>query len=133
MKPPHVIQLRYPWQRERLADGRRAHRRHFHRPSGLGSADRVELLLRETPPRCEIRLNGHRLDSQNAATGEFRQDITAILLPRNLVEILLPPDTGAAGPVDFAEDRMRTSPPCVVCLEIRSDASVEDAAGDCGC
>jgi hypothetical protein len=86
MDQPHVIRLRDPWERSRLADGDLL-QRWFHKPTGLDATSRVHLVIAGALPR-RVFLNEHPLAP--ASPGVY--EITSLLEVRNRLAIELPED-----------------------------------------
>ena len=91
--PPHdsaEFQARIPsdWGRELGADfrGTAVYRRGFHRPTGLDSNQRVELVVEQVDFQGSVILNGHELGTADLDR-EFRQPIQAMLMPFNELTI----------------------------------------------
>jgi Glycosyl hydrolase 2 galactose-binding domain-like len=83
---PHLIRLREPWEREPLESlGAVRFTRHFHRPTGLGAASRVWLVIENIDSRAAVTLNDRLLGEIEDWPARF--EITADLLPRNLLAI----------------------------------------------
>ena len=101
----HVIRLRGPWEYRPSASGSRpaetdglpppgrvAYHRRFGRPTGLGSADRVELVIDRVDALGSVQLNGESLGEIPAGGQAWRCDVTTRLTRRNelIVEVELP-------------------------------------------
>ena len=120
----HIIRLRGPWEYRVLTSdsplsghltmpadwgstlgadfrGRVAYRRRFGRPTGLGPADRVELVIGRVDALGSVRLNGEPLGEIPAGGQPWRCDVTAALRRRNelIVEVELPHAPDHARPV----------------------------------
>lgn len=87
----HTFNLTNAWQPP--APGSRTWIRRFGRPSGIGPADRIWLVM-DVPPPPDARLNAAPLPAP-AEKAPWRADVTALLGERN--ELLLPLDVDAAG------------------------------------
>ena len=107
---PHVIRLREPWERQRLADGSLRLTRRFHRPTGLDEKSRVWLVVEKLQGPAEIALNDRVLgplaasetpghDGRSTAH-HARFEITELLRPENVISIVataLPDKKAPAG------------------------------------
>jgi hypothetical protein len=93
---PHLIRLREPWEREPLDEGAVRYRRRFHRPTGLDESSRVWLVIDAVGSPATVTLNDRLLG--DVAGYRARFDITAELLPQNLLAMVLPPPA-VLGPV----------------------------------
>jgi hypothetical protein len=98
---PHVIRLRAPWEIEPLPEppGLLRCTRHFNRPTGLESGERVWLVLPSLASPGTIVLNGDPLEPTPglpADGGSVRCEITSRLTARNKVEIQLAANTDTA-------------------------------------
>lgn len=102
----HRIGLSQAWQ-VREADGDAPPRwsRSFGRPTGLGEADRVLLVVEGADVVAELTLNGIRLGRPSDSRPRSEFDVTSLLLPRN--ELLLAPD-GARCPQGGEESEAST-------------------------
>jgi len=107
---PHVIRLREPWERQRLADGSLRLMRRFHRPTGLDDKSRVWLVVENLEGAAEILLNERvlgRLEASEtpgqdarSAAHHARFEITELLRPENVISIVataLPDKDAPAG------------------------------------
>jgi hypothetical protein len=97
---PHIIRLREPWERERLADGSLRLMRRFHRPTGLDETSRVWLVVENLDGAAEVslndrvlgRLSGGQKPSDDAVTkAQARIEITQSLRPHNMIAIVAGP------------------------------------------
>jgi beta-galactosidase/beta-glucuronidase len=72
--------------------GRVAYHRRFGRPTGLGTADRVELVINRVDALGSVQLNGELLGEIPAGGRAWRCDVTTRLTRRNelLVEVEVP-------------------------------------------
>lgn len=107
MNPTHRIHLGNAWEPV-LAGGvatPTAWRRRFGRPSGLGRAVRVWLVI-ERPTTCGVTLNGRSLPA-GVAGAQYRHEIGSLLAARN--ELLVEP-AATAGATTVA-DRSRAPLP----------------------
>jgi hypothetical protein len=134
---PYRIRLRGPWEvtlierdgtaeplrfayipaewRELFGDraGTGVFRRRFNRPTGLGPADEIWIVLTSVPGEVKFEINGRALSSC-ALTAERRAyDVTAELQEHNLIEVHVTDDPAehAGTPGGLWE---------TVCLEIRA-------------
>jgi len=82
----HTIRLREPWEVE-FQPGRVIYRRHFNRPTGLGSGDVVRLMIDQLADGATVSFNGELL-----ASGDSRWNISAQLENRNAIAVSLPRD-----------------------------------------
>jgi len=80
--------------------GRVAYLRRFGRPTGLGAADRVEIVITRIDAWGSVRLNGRELGEIPVGGHVWRCDITSHMAVRNelLVEVELPRVTGDSPP-----------------------------------
>jgi len=81
--------------------GRVAFHRRFGRPTGLGPADRVDLVIDGVGPSGSVRLNGESLGEIPLGWQVWRCDVTTRLRQRNelIVEIERPPVTDGKPPI----------------------------------
>ncbi len=81
--------------------GRVAYHRRFGRPTGLGSADRVELVIVRVDALGSVQLNGEWLGEIPAGGQAWRCNVTTRLTRRNelIVEVELPHVTDDRPPV----------------------------------
>lgn len=84
----HRIRLREPWECETRRDGV-CWRRRFNRPTGLGSRERVSLVVERLAGNGEVRLNGALLGRLEPADAAARFDVTDRLEPHNEVMLLV--------------------------------------------
>lgn len=84
----HRIHLREPWPCE---VGREAvcWRRRFNQPTGLGSRERVWLVLEGLPGHGEVHLNSAFLGQVEPSAPASRFDITGYLQPHNELVLLV--------------------------------------------
>jgi hypothetical protein len=97
----HIIRLRGPWACEHLQGAVRFTRR-FHCPTGLDAASRVWLAIDEVDGRATVMLNdrlcgeiassatARTLDDAESQRCPGRFDVTADLLPHNVLSITVP-------------------------------------------
>ncbi len=94
LPPPGRIQMPADWGDSLGPDfrGRVRYQRRFGSPTGLSSGDRVELVVEAVDARGRVSVNGTSLGEIYFADPPARFDITARLLPSNLliVEVELP-------------------------------------------
>jgi hypothetical protein len=93
----HAIRLTAAWERSELAGWIR----YFGSPSRLGRHHRVNLVCHGPSCEPELRLNGEPLGRPDRVeASRLVWDVTALLIPRNSLEIAahadigLPPETG---------------------------------------
>ncbi len=110
---PYRIRLRKPWQVERLPDGLRW-RRTFHRPTGLGAAERVWIAVEGTDATGSVALNDQPLGPLAGRGSPSRFEVTGLLRGRNelVLVIDLTPQGGETVP---------SCPPGEVGIEIWPD------------
>ncbi len=101
----HTIRLRGFWTATPADGGRTRHARAFGRPGTLGPAERVWLVGPALPGAGGVFVNGTPVGTVPGAGGAWAFDVTALLLPRNEVAVV----------VDTAD------PMADVALEIRTD------------
>ena len=94
----HIIRLREPWEVEPRPGGV-VYRRYFNRPTGLAGGEAVRLAIDGLPLLAAVSFNGAPLAEGSSG------DITAALLPRNLVVIEVA-GAEAAGELPFGEVRL---------------------------
>ena len=82
----HRIRLRKPWGSEVIA-GAICWRRRFGRPTGLGAADRLWIVVENLPQAGSVELNGVLLGALGARAACGRFEVTGRLDARN--ELLL--------------------------------------------
>ncbi len=108
----HRIRLRKPWGSE-VTVGAICWRRRFGRPSGLGAADRLWIVVENLPQAGSIALNGVLLGALSGGTACGRFEVTGRLDAPN--ELLLRLQTpGDAQRPSFG------SPPGEISIEIQS-------------
>jgi hypothetical protein len=116
MNQPHLIRLRGPWQFQTLADstphatgrielpgdlnqlvadyeGTVRFSRRFHKPTGIDSGTRVDLVILGLPDKTQLDINGH---VEAARPDEHRMDITGRLQPTNEIMLEFPVVSGQA-------------------------------------
>jgi hypothetical protein len=108
----HRIRLRKPWGSEVIA-GAICWRRRFGRPTGLGAADRLWIVVENLPQAGSIALNGVLLGALGGGAACGRFEVTGRLDARN--ELLLRLQT----PGD-AHLPSSGSPPGEISIEIQS-------------
>ncbi len=90
----HRIRLRHPWHSQATPHGTRWQRQ-FNRPTGLGPAQRVWIVVRGIAAPGSAALNGKTLGTLSAqADTPTAFDVTDLLRPHNRLELEL--DTPAA-------------------------------------
>ncbi len=103
LPPPGRIAMPSDWSATLGPDfrGRVAYHRRFGRPTGLGAADRVELVVERVDALGSVRLNGETLGEIPAGGQAWRCDVTARLAPRNelIVEVELPQGADRSPPI----------------------------------
>lgn len=102
MSDPHRIRLQAAWD---AATGRTTWTRPFGRPTGVGPADRIWLVIERAAP-CAVALNGRALPPVTAGADAWRHDVTAALRDRNELRLEFPGLSGdgiAAGRVPLPE------------------------------
>ena len=85
---PHVIRLRDPWETLPTNDGTLRQRRAFQKPTGLGSGDVVRLVIDGAAGLIAVAVN-EQPQTAPPAEGIVSFDITALLQPRNFIELTL--------------------------------------------
>ncbi len=88
---PHVIRLRDPWETLPTNDGMIRQRRAFQKPTGLGSGDVVRLVIDGAAGLIAVAVNEQPQTAPQAG-GLASFDITALLQPRNFIELMLAVD-----------------------------------------
>ncbi len=85
----HEIQLGAAWEppAPAAADGGVVWTRRFGRPAGLGTGDRVLLVVRQPAASAELAVNGVRLPPLAGGASRWAEDITSLLLDRNELRI----------------------------------------------
>jgi hypothetical protein len=111
---PHRIRLRKPWQCQPTEHGVVWHRR-FGRPTGLGPAETVSLVVEGIAAAGTVELNGQPLGRLFPAGAPQWFNVTGKLAERNEVSIVL---RGEADTAVFATATARTDSPGSVYLEI---------------
>jgi hypothetical protein len=112
MMATHRIRLRKPWASQRTAAAV-CWRRRFGRPTGLGAADRLWIVVENLPEAASVELNGVLLGALGGGTACGRFEVTGRLDARN--ELLLRLQTpGDAGPPSSG------NPPGDISIEIQS-------------
>ena len=110
----HTIRLRDPWDASPQADGTVRFTRHFNRPTGLETGDRVWLVIEGAAP-FSVSLNGHPVGQASRlpppAADPARYEITALLQPRNKLEIELQSAPATDGPPCVGEVRLKIESP----------------------
>ena len=108
----HTIRLRGPWEIEQPEDPLGTARcvRHFNKPTGLESGERVWLVIEALASTATISLNG-AIVGQASRMSPARFDITPQLIARNRIEIELASPTGADPRVSLGEVRLEIEPP----------------------
>lgn len=85
---PHRIRLREPWDESPTGEGGVRRRRAFHLPTGLAAGDVVRLVIEGAEGLQTVTVN-----DQPQAVRQKRDvaacDITAVLQPRNQIELRL--------------------------------------------
>ena len=108
----HRIRLRKPWGSEGIG-GAICWRRRFGCPTGLGTADRVWIVVENLPQAESIELNGVLLGALGGAAACARFEVTGRLDARNELLLRLPtpgdPHPSSSG-----------SPPGEISIEIQS-------------
>jgi hypothetical protein len=108
----HTIRLRGPWEIEQSAGRMGTARcvRHFNKPTGLESGERVWLVIEGMARTAAISFNGAFV-GQASSWSSARFNITPQLMARNRIEIELPSPTGADPRVSLGEVRLEIEPP----------------------
>ena len=88
---PHVIRLRDPWEALPTTDGTLRQRRPFQKPTGLGPSDVVRLVIDGGAGLFAVAVND-RLQAMPPTAGVAAFDITALLQPRNFIDLTLAGD-----------------------------------------
>lgn len=88
---PHVIRLRDPWETLPTGDGTLRQRRSFQKPTGLGTGDVVRLVIDGAAGLIAFAMN-EQLQVVPSAEGIASVDVTALLRPRNFIELTLAGD-----------------------------------------
>ena len=83
----HTIRLGAPWEVAAEGESTR-YTRHFGKPRILDSCDRVWLICQTTASPGELVVNGLAVGQVSEGT-RFAADITAFLLPRNVLSIVV--------------------------------------------
>ncbi|MDH3718319.1 MAG: hypothetical protein OES79_09390 [Planctomycetota bacterium] len=97
MSDSHVIRLGEPWQCTAEAGSVR-YQRSFHCPTGL-TDETVWLVLEDAPAGASALLNGQPLAATVSQRGFVEFEITALLAPRNSIQIDVAADVvGPAAP-----------------------------------
>ncbi len=109
---PHRVRLRRPWRFEPLPRGL-CWRRSFHRPTGLGAAARVWIVVDGTSAVGSVTLNDHPLGRLAGQGLPSRFEVTGLLKARN--ELVLAIDVAPR-----RDDIGGSSPPGEVWIEISS-------------
>lgn len=94
---PHVIRLRDPWETLPTTDGTLRQRRAFQKPTGLAPGDVVRLVIDGAAGLRTVAVN-EQPQTVPPAAGIASFDITALLQPRNFIELTLAGD-GSRGEV----------------------------------
>lgn len=96
MSAAHTIRLRQPWRTETNSQARVVQKRHFNKPTGLDDTSEVWLVAGELPTGTTVIVNGVSLGEVSNTT--WQAEITAVLLPRNLIELQYPAPVLSANP-----------------------------------
>lgn len=88
---PHVIRLRDPWETLPTTDGTLRQRRAFQKPTGLGPGDVVRLVIDGSAGLLAFAMN-EQPQAVPSVEGIASFDITALLRPRNFIELTLAGD-----------------------------------------
>jgi hypothetical protein len=108
----HRIRLRKPWDAEVIAEAV-CWRRRFGRPTGLGAADRLWIVVENLPLAGSIELNGALLGAIGGAAASGRFEVTGRLDARNELLLRLQIPGGASLPSSG-------NPPGEISIEIQS-------------
>jgi len=108
----HRIRLCRPWASQRTAAAV-CWRRRFGRPTGLGAADRLWIVVENLPEAASVELNGVLLGTLRGGAACGRFEVTGRLDARNEVLLRLQAP-GDAGPSSSGD------PPGEISLEIQS-------------
>ena len=114
----HRIRLTAAW--EPPPGGVGPWRRSFGRPAGLGTGDRVWLVLEEPAAADGLALNGSALTLAAAGAGSWRADVTGLLRDRN--ELVMAFVTTTPAPQDDVRRRRLPEGHGEVFLEIVTDS-----------
>ncbi|MFM8633302.1 MAG: hypothetical protein ACKOEX_00570 [Planctomycetia bacterium] len=104
---PYSIRLDSVW--EPPAAGEASWRRSFGKPSGIGVADRI-LLVIDRPAVAAVSLNGVVLPTPGASVVRWEHDVTNLLEPRNTLAVM-PAAVGVAGEPRRLDAHGRTTLP----------------------
>lgn len=82
---PHSIRLDSVW--EPPITGEASWRRSFGKPSGIGAADRIMLVI-DRPAVAAVSLNGVVFPAPVASAVRWERDVTNLLEPRNVLAVM---------------------------------------------
>ena len=100
---PHIIRLRDPWtwiesvpgDGEPIDGVQLIGERAFHRPTGLGPATGVQLVIASSLAPAHVCLNGQPVTSATGTDQPWRAEISQLLKPRNHLRLEFVPPSPA--------------------------------------